>query len=276
MTDHSKISELIERSSLGTAGARSLRDRTPPDIAQRIVDLAAEHECARNQVRTTLHSDTDLLLEGVPDSDPAAWNEIVRRYGGLVSATVQSFRLQDADALNAVQMTWLQLAKNIHRIQHPERLGGWLTTTARRECLHILHRPPQHVSQPRGEATATESDPPVGFEQHVLDADAALRFKGPPVRAKIKKIDRAAVLRNLQKIEEDDYDGFVLLVKAARNRNLAFNPDLPVWGEAQRMGIIVNCNCGGVPELDEAMREFMRDRNNVDGSDRHPFVTGRH
>jgi hypothetical protein len=91
-----------------------------------------------------------------------------------------------------------------------------------------------------------------------------------------KKIDRAAVLRDLQEIEEDDYDGFVSLVQAARNRNLVFNPDLPVWSLAQRLGIIVDCNRGGVPEFDEAMRDFVRDANNVSGSDKHPFVQGRH
>jgi hypothetical protein len=91
-----------------------------------------------------------------------------------------------------------------------------------------------------------------------------------------KKIDRAAVLRDLQAIENDDYDGFMLLVQAARNRNVTFDPDLPVWRTAQRMGIIVDCNHGGVVEFDETMRDFMRDSNNVDGSDKHPFVKGRH
>jgi hypothetical protein len=91
-----------------------------------------------------------------------------------------------------------------------------------------------------------------------------------------KKIDKAAILRALQTIEDDDYDGFALLVQAARNRNAVFNPDLPVWPMAQRMGIIVDCNRGGVPEFDEAMRDFMRDRSNVDGSDKRPFVKGRH
>src|ERR1700710_1675321 len=91
-----------------------------------------------------------------------------------------------------------------------------------------------------------------------------------------KKIDKAAALRDLQAIESEDYTGFVLLVQAARNRNVVFNPDLPVWPMAQRMGIIVDCNRGGVPEFDEAMRDFVRDRNNVDGSDKRPFVKGRH
>jgi hypothetical protein len=91
-----------------------------------------------------------------------------------------------------------------------------------------------------------------------------------------EKIDKAAVLWNLQAIENDDYDGFVLLVQAARNRYVTFDPDLPVWGLAQRMGIIVGCNRGGVPAFDEAMRDFVRDRRNVDGSDKHPFVKVRH
>ncbi|MFY9808982.1 MAG: hypothetical protein WCC38_02950 [Pseudonocardiaceae bacterium] len=91
-----------------------------------------------------------------------------------------------------------------------------------------------------------------------------------------KKINKATVLRDLQTIEDDDYDGFVILVQAARNRNAVFDPNLPVWTMAQRMGIIVDCNRGGVPEFDEAMRDFLRDRSNVDGSDKHPFVKGRH
>ncbi|MGH3839304.1 MAG: RNA polymerase sigma factor, partial [Pseudonocardiaceae bacterium] len=76
------------------------------------------------------------LLLGVRDRDPASWEEIVRRYGKLVSLTVRSFRLQETDALDAVQMTWLRLAENAHRVKFPEKLGGWLATTARRECLH--------------------------------------------------------------------------------------------------------------------------------------------
>jgi hypothetical protein len=91
-----------------------------------------------------------------------------------------------------------------------------------------------------------------------------------------KKIDRAAVLRGLQAIEEDDYEGFVFLIQAARNRHASFDPDLPVWKRAQHLGIIVDCNRGGVPEFDESMRDFLRDASNVDGSDKRPFVKGRH
>jgi hypothetical protein len=44
MADLSKLSELIERSSLGTAGARSLRERIHPDVAQIILDRSVEQD----------------------------------------------------------------------------------------------------------------------------------------------------------------------------------------------------------------------------------------
>lgn len=113
----------------------------------------------------------DVLLR-VGDGDAAAWDEILRRYGKLVSTTVRSFRLQDADALDAVQMTWLRLAENAHRVQFPERLSGWLATTARRECLRIL-RQAKATPDLIGLVPETAADPAVGPEQCVIDADTA-------------------------------------------------------------------------------------------------------
>jgi len=112
----------------------------------------------------------DLLL-GISDGDPAAWEEILRRYGKLVSTTVRSFHLQEADALDAIQMTWLRLVENAEKVQFPERLGGWLVTTARRECLRILRhiRFGPHLTDMEPETVA---DPSADPEQHTIDADA--------------------------------------------------------------------------------------------------------
>jgi RNA polymerase sigma factor (sigma-70 family) len=114
---------------------------------------------------------TDLLARA-SDGDPAAWEEVVHRYGKLVSTTVRSFRLQDADALDAVQTTWLRLAENAHRVLWPERLGGWLVTTARHECLRIL-RQAKPTSELIETVADTVADPSVGPEQRAIDADAA-------------------------------------------------------------------------------------------------------
>jgi RNA polymerase sigma factor (sigma-70 family) len=123
-----------------------------------------------NDARTDTTSNIASLLPRVANGDPRAWEEILHRYSTLVSATVRSFRLQEADTLDAIQTTWLRLAQNVHRIQHPDRLGGWLATTARRECLRIL----QHIRRtPILSTTVQENltDPSTGPEQSAVDAD---------------------------------------------------------------------------------------------------------
>lgn len=112
----------------------------------------------------------DLLVRA-RGGESAAWEEIVRRYSSVVFATVRSFRLQDADVFDAVQMTWLRLAENSHRVQFPERLAGWLATTARRECLHILRQQAKHT--PADVVAENVVDPGVGPEQRVIDRDTA-------------------------------------------------------------------------------------------------------
>jgi RNA polymerase sigma factor (sigma-70 family) len=114
----------------------------------------------------------DLLLR-IGDRDPAALEEIVREYGTVVAATVRSFRLQDADALDAVQMTWLRLAENAHQVRSPERLGGWLATTARRECLRILRHRVKLAPGPIETMAEIVADPSMGPEERVIGTDTA-------------------------------------------------------------------------------------------------------
>ncbi len=80
------------------------------------------------------------LVRAAAEGDGRAWAEIVVRYGDLVRATVAGFRLQQADAADAMQNTWLRALERIGTVRDPERLGGWLTTTAARECLAVLRR----------------------------------------------------------------------------------------------------------------------------------------
>jgi RNA polymerase sigma factor (sigma-70 family) len=124
----------------------------------------------RHQSRSRQYHDSvaGLLLK-ISDGNPAAWDEIFRRYEKIVYRAVRSFRLQDADALNAMQMTWMRLAENAGRVQFPERLGRWLATTARRECLHILRQTrlgPNYTAVP----PETVSEPSAGPEQRAIEA----------------------------------------------------------------------------------------------------------
>lgn len=114
------------------------------------------------------------LLRRAGNGDQAAWEEILLRHGKRVFATVRSFRLQEADALDAVQMTWLRLTEHAHQIRDPEQLGG-LATTARRECLSIL-RHAQRTPSACNAALEAVADPFVGPEQRVIDADITRRL----------------------------------------------------------------------------------------------------
>lgn len=116
----------------------------------------------------TTHGVADLLLK-IGEGNPAAWGEILHRYGKLVRARVRPFRLQEADALDAVQMTWLRLAENCHRIRDPERLAGWLATTVRRECLRILRQAKYTADFAEGAEDVV--DPLADPEQQVIDVE---------------------------------------------------------------------------------------------------------
>jgi RNA polymerase sigma factor (sigma-70 family) len=85
------------------------------------------------------------LLRRADAGDQGAWNALVARYTNLLWSVARAHRLGDADAGDVVQTTWLRLVEHLGRIEDPERLPGWLATTARRECLRILGRAGREV-----------------------------------------------------------------------------------------------------------------------------------
>jgi RNA polymerase sigma factor (sigma-70 family) len=80
------------------------------------------------------------LVRDARRGDHRAWDALVARYGGLVWSVARAHRLCDADAADASQATWLKLLEHVESLKEPEAVGGWLATTARRECLRILRR----------------------------------------------------------------------------------------------------------------------------------------
>lgn len=85
-------------------------------------------------------TETTRLVESAAAGDEQAWNRLVETFGGLVSSAVRAYRLSETDAAEVEQATWLRLVENLDRLRDPERIGLWLMTTARRECLqHLRH-----------------------------------------------------------------------------------------------------------------------------------------
>ena len=61
--------------------------------------------------------------------DARAWDQLVKRFAGLVWAICRAHRLSADDAADVSQLTWLRLLENLDRIRDPQRLAGWLATT---------------------------------------------------------------------------------------------------------------------------------------------------
>lgn len=73
--------------------------------------------------------------------DLYAWNRLVDQYSRLIWSITMSFKLAESDAADIVQTTWMRLIEHIDRIEQPTRVGSWLASTARNECLrHVAAR----------------------------------------------------------------------------------------------------------------------------------------
>jgi RNA polymerase sigma factor (sigma-70 family) len=99
------------------------------------------------------------LVQRVRAGDEAAWAELTERYTGLLWSLARGMRLGTEDAADAVQVTWLRLVERLDTVREPERVGGWLATTMRRECLAILRRRERTVVTDEWEAVPDTGDP---------------------------------------------------------------------------------------------------------------------
>ena len=69
--------------------------------------------------------------------DAVALDELVRVMTPVLWHVVRAYRLTTELAEDVVQTTWLSLVRSRASIQEPAAVGGWLTTTARREAWKV-------------------------------------------------------------------------------------------------------------------------------------------
>ena len=69
--------------------------------------------------------------------DAVALDELVRVMTPVLWHVVRAYRLSTEVAEDVVQTTWLSLVRSRASIQEPAAVGGWLTTTARREAWKV-------------------------------------------------------------------------------------------------------------------------------------------
>lgn len=88
--------------------------------------------------------DVTVLVRRAATGDELAWEALVDRYATLVWSVARGHSLDSADAADVSQTTWLRLAECLSSLREPDRVGAWLTTTARRESLRVLRRQQRH------------------------------------------------------------------------------------------------------------------------------------
>jgi RNA polymerase sigma factor (sigma-70 family) len=106
---------------------------------------------------------SELAAEAASGSE-AAWRELCGRLRNVVWKTIRAFGVYGADADDAYAATMFRLAEHLGRIRDPERLPGWIATTARNEALATFRARRRVVS-------VAEVPEPVG----ATDADTLVR-----------------------------------------------------------------------------------------------------
>jgi RNA polymerase sigma factor (sigma-70 family) len=127
------------------------------------------------------------------EADPSAWNELSRRFGRLLLYTARKVGLNDSDAAEVVQQTWIRLWERGHQIRDPESLPGWLSATAHRESLRLAIRGKRYLlcadpATEHGErfpAAATDVYPADGDYEPLLEQALA---RLPPLQQQLIRL----------------------------------------------------------------------------------------
>ena len=143
----------------------------------------------------------EALMRSAHAGDEVAWGKIVDRFAGLVWATARAHRLSATDAADVAQTTWLRLVENLDRIREPERLGAWLATTARRECLRLIRLRRRELPT---EVSSVFDSP----AEHPLDRRILIRERDDALRRALAAIGERcqALLRMLASLEPPSYE----------------------------------------------------------------------
>jgi len=155
------------------------------------------------------HRDATLaeLTERSLDGDAAAWAELVRRLERVVWKAVNMMTTDPDVRTDAFAATWLRLVERLRTIREPEKLPGWLTTTATNEVRQILrHRSRQAVQ-------VDWQDPEDGLAM-VLDAARANATDHDHGRSMVREQLAADVRRAFHALDEECRQIITVLVLA--------------------------------------------------------------
>jgi RNA polymerase sigma factor (sigma-70 family) len=129
----------VDQDGLPVGGPRSgPRPAASPDQKSPFSPRPGAAGSAGLESKSFFERDVAGLLAKAADGDRAAWERLFAVFGGMIWSIGRAHGLSDADADDVSQNTWLRLVEHMDRIEQPERIGGWLAITARRECGRVL------------------------------------------------------------------------------------------------------------------------------------------
>lgn len=99
------------------------------------------------------------LVDRALGGDSQAWRGLVARLERVVWKSVNMMTADREIRDDAFAATWLRLAERLDTIREPEKLPGWLTTTATNEVRQIVrsrHRTDLSLNEPRGDDGSVE------------------------------------------------------------------------------------------------------------------------
>ncbi len=135
--------------------------------------------------------DEQALLEGLLRQDPAAYERLVRTYGGRVMAAIRRYLREGDDAADVFQETFIQVMRSIHSFEGRSTLWYWVRGIAiklsllrlrqqrRRaevsfEALLPTYDEAEHRVLPQQPLTTAEEAEAGDVGRHVRDAVARL------------------------------------------------------------------------------------------------------
>ncbi|MFF2654255.1 RNA polymerase sigma factor [Streptomyces sp. NPDC058045] len=80
------------------------------------------------------------LVDECLAGDQESWNRIVERYTPLIWAIARGHRLSAADCEDVSQTTWMRVIQHLGKLRDPEKLGHWISVSARRESLKHIQK----------------------------------------------------------------------------------------------------------------------------------------
>jgi len=126
----------------------------------------------------------ELLVLRCQLGEPAACDELIRRWEARLLYYLRRLTPHEADAWDALQRTWLAVFRDVRRLEEPRALRAWLYRVARNQAASHLRHERSHRSRVDEEAdpdAVAEPDwtPAVDEAERV---HAALALLSPPHR----------------------------------------------------------------------------------------------